>query len=94
MSEERSGDRKKLSERERERESERERERDYDFRDVAWFDIAVIMIMFTGAPGVGRNELKRRLKASNPMHFQEVVPCELLSLGCEKKFTQDTFFYM
>ncbi|KAL8616883.1 hypothetical protein ACOMHN_041802 [Nucella lapillus] len=31
-------------------------------------------IVFIGAPGVGRNELKRRLKASNPLHFQEVVP--------------------
>ncbi|XP_076459191.1 MAGUK p55 subfamily member 7-like [Babylonia areolata] len=31
-------------------------------------------IVLIGAPGIGRNELKRRLKASNPMHFQEVVP--------------------
>ncbi|GFR79156.1 MAGUK p55 subfamily member 7 [Elysia marginata] len=27
-----------------------------------------------GPPGIGRNELKRRLKASNPQHFDEVVP--------------------
>ncbi|BFZ21727.1 hypothetical protein BsWGS_24765 [Bradybaena similaris] len=31
-------------------------------------------IIFIGPPGVGRNELKRRLKASNPNHFVEVVP--------------------
>ncbi|XP_012936845.1 MAGUK p55 subfamily member 7 isoform X2 [Aplysia californica] len=31
-------------------------------------------IIFIGPPGVGRNELKRRLKASNPQHFEEVVP--------------------
>ncbi|CAL1543620.1 unnamed protein product, partial [Lymnaea stagnalis] len=31
-------------------------------------------IIFIGPPGVGRNELKRRLKASNPNHFEEVVP--------------------
>ncbi|KAH9491777.1 MAGUK p55 sub member 7, partial [Bulinus truncatus] len=31
-------------------------------------------IIFIGPPGVGRNELKRRLKASNPNHFDEVVP--------------------
>ncbi|KAK0067259.1 MAGUK p55 subfamily member 7 isoform X2, partial [Biomphalaria pfeifferi] len=31
-------------------------------------------IIFIGPPGVGRNELKRRLRASNPNHFEEVVP--------------------
>ncbi|ESP01679.1 hypothetical protein LOTGIDRAFT_200172 [Lottia gigantea] len=31
-------------------------------------------ILLVGAPGVGRNELKRRLKASNPGHFEEVLP--------------------
>ncbi|RUS73839.1 hypothetical protein EGW08_018407 [Elysia chlorotica] len=31
-------------------------------------------IIFIGPPGIGRNELKRRLKASNPQHFEEVVP--------------------
>ncbi|KAK3798965.1 hypothetical protein RRG08_009159 [Elysia crispata] len=31
-------------------------------------------IIFIGPPGIGRNELKRRLKASSPQHFEEVVP--------------------
>ncbi|KAI8737334.1 MAGUK p55 subfamily member 7 isoform X3, partial [Biomphalaria glabrata] len=35
-------------------------------------------IIFIGPPGVGRNELKRRLRASNPNHFEEVVPCKLV----------------
>lgn len=35
-------------------------------------------IKISGPPGVGRNELKRRLRASNPNHFEEVVPCKLV----------------
>ncbi|XP_050388696.1 MAGUK p55 subfamily member 7 [Patella vulgata] len=31
-------------------------------------------VILVGPPGVGRNELKRRLKASNPGHFEEVLP--------------------
>ncbi|KAK7111428.1 MAGUK p55 subfamily member 7-like [Littorina saxatilis] len=31
-------------------------------------------IVLIGPSGIGRNELKRRLRASNPLHFDEVVP--------------------
>ena len=34
------------------------------------------MYIYLGPPGVGRNELKRRLLASNPSHFKATVPRE------------------
>ena len=35
----------------------------------------VIMCLYTiGPPGVGRNELKRRLIASDPEHFASAIP--------------------
>lgn len=37
-------------------------------------------IVLIGAPGVGRNELKRRLMARDPEKFRNPVPCELTDL--------------
>ena len=34
-------------------------------------------VLYAGAPGVGRRELKNRLIASDPDHFKEPVPREL-----------------
>ncbi|KAK7507133.1 hypothetical protein BaRGS_00001068 [Batillaria attramentaria] len=56
---------------------------DYDTDEIPAYDEVELYIpkprhyrpiVLIGAPGVGRNELKRRLKASNPGHFEEVVP--------------------
>lgn len=33
-------------------------------------------IVLIGAPGVGRNELKRRLSARDPEKFRSPVPCK------------------
>lgn len=35
-------------------------------------------IVLIGAPGVGRNELKRRLLARDPEKYRSPVPCKLL----------------
>lgn len=32
--------------------------------------------LLTGAPNVGRNELKRRLIASDPSLFTDIIPCK------------------
>lgn len=35
-------------------------------------------LVLIGAPGVGRNELKRRLIATNPDKYKTPIPCKLL----------------
>lgn len=43
-------------------------------------------LILIGAPGVGRNELKRRLIARDPEKYRSPVPCELhLFLCCYSK---------
>lgn len=37
-------------------------------------------IVLVGAPGVGRNELRRRLIASDPEKYVTPVPCEYLRM--------------
>ena len=33
-------------------------------------------IVLVGPPGVGRNELRKRLTATNTNHFKSTIPCE------------------
>lgn len=33
-------------------------------------------VVLIGAAGVGRNELRKRLTAMNPNHFQTTIPCK------------------
>lgn len=37
-------------------------------------------IVLIGAPGIGRNELRRRLIARDPERYRSPVPCKLSSL--------------
>ena len=41
-------------------------------------------IVLIGAPGVGRNELKRRLVAKNPNKYTSPIPCKYNNL-CESR---------
>lgn len=43
-------------------------------------------IVLIGPPGVGRNELKRRLMATDPDKFKTPVPCEMLFLKQSDQF--------
>ncbi|XP_059176365.1 MAGUK p55 subfamily member 7-like, partial [Physella acuta] len=49
-------------------------------------------IILIGPPGVGRNELKRRLKASNPNHFEEVVPYTTREMRPHEEDGKEYFF--
>lgn len=42
-------------------------------------------LVLIGAPGVGRNELKRRLAARDPEKYRSPVPCKFL-VKCLKVF--------
>jgi len=42
-------------------------------------------IVLIGAPGVGRNELRRRLIARDPEKFRSPVPCKYIELGKQIK---------
>lgn len=43
-------------------------------------------IVLIGAPGVGRNELKRRLTARNPDKYRSPVPCKLFLFSYHRQF--------
>lgn len=42
-------------------------------------------VVLIGPPGVGRNELKRRLMATDPDKYKTPVPCEIYKFFCLKK---------
>lgn len=46
-------------------------------------------IVLIGAPGIGRNELKRRLVARDPEKYCSPVPCMCF---CVRFFPSNTFF--
>jgi len=58
---------------------------DYDREDIATYEEVIKYyprpasnrpIVLIGPPGVGRNELKRRLIDTNPTKYKTTIPCE------------------
>lgn len=61
---------------------------DYDREDIATYEEVVKFyprpgshrpIVLIGPPGVGRNELKRRLIETDPTKFKTTIPCKRLT---------------
>jgi hypothetical protein len=72
---------------------------DFDRQEIVTYEeVARLMpypavprpIVLIGPPGVGRNELKRRLIALDPDKFRTTIPCEKTNISLSKNSRVDT----